>query len=165
MKGLMQSELFDVTEVQEKNLELKKKEHQKKNIEARKKLKIPYFEEPKNDNELLLNYQYRFIKNNDVTAWGQLIDLSFKVTKRLLWKWMKDKKICLDDIEQDEKTSIAVEYVLRRYEKNIGYAIHKSFISALNDGVKHAMLYTTELDKNTKSLDDMYFDENRGWRI
>mgnify|MGYP003290175192 CR=1 FL=1 len=155
MKGLMQSDLFDVESICNVNAEIKKKEHERLNLEARKNLSLPYYPEPKNDNEKLFNYQYEYIKNNDSVAWGNLLELSFIVTKRLVWKWMKAEKIILDDIEQDEKTSIAVEYVLRRYTKNIGYCITTNFITALKDGVKHAMKYKTKADYVTDSLEDL----------
>lgn len=157
----MQSDLFNVQEVEKENEEKKQKEHEEKNLAARKQLVIPYFDNPQNDNEMLFNYQYEYIKNNSEKAWGDLITLSFKVTKRLVWLWMKKNKLHLDAIEQDEKTSIAVEYVLRRYKKNIGYCINKNFISALKEGVKHAMLYTTKIEINTTSIDEVYFKEEK----
>lgn len=154
MRGLLQSDLFDVEEIEKQNLEMQQRKHDELNEEARKRLILPFYDVPKNDSEKLLNYQFNYLKNGDMNAWGNLISLSFIVTKRLVWRWMKKNHLKLDDIEQDEKTSIAVEYVLRRYKTRIGYCITKNFITALNDGVKHAMLYSTKIDEATSLLDD-----------
>lgn len=161
MKGLMQSDLFDVSAIEAINNQQREREHNEKNLKARKALILPYYPNPKNDNERLFNYQYLYIKNNDEEAWGKLISLSFKVTKRLVWRWMKNNKTLLDEIEQDEKTSVAVEYVLRRYVKNVGYCIKKNFITALNEGVKHAMLYTTKIEQNSTSWEEVFFVEDK----
>lgn len=155
MKGLMQSDLFNVEEVAFCNSEIKRIEHEKANLEARKQLKPPHYDEPKNDNERLMNYQYDYIVNGSEEAWGKLIELSFVVTKRLVWRWLKAKKMHLDDIDQDEKTSIAVEYVLRRYKTRIGYCVTKNFFTALQNGVEHAMLYKTKIDEETDYLEDL----------
>lgn len=155
MKGLLQSDLFDVENITQTNEQLKQKQQEEQNIKARQSLELPYYSNPKNDSERLLNYQYEYIKNNNEKAWGDLITLSFIVTKRLVWRWMKLHKLQLDDIEQDEKTSIAVEYVLRRYKTRIGYCVTKNFITALNDGVKHAMLYTTKIEEQTVLMSDI----------
>lgn len=155
MGQIWQPDLFDVEEIVRINEEIKEKEHYRLNMIARKSLNPPYYDDPQNDNERLLNYQYEYLKNDNQYAWGQLIELSFIVAKRLVWKWMKQKRVRLDEIEQDEKTSIAVEYVLRRYKTNIGYCINTNYISALKDGVKHAMLYITKLDMETTYMSDV----------
>lgn len=154
MKGILQSDLFDVEALVKEHEKIKQQEHDKANQLARQSLVLPHYDEPKNDSERLLNYQYDYIKNNNQSAWGELITLSFIVTKRLVWKWMKSHRVQLDEIEQDEKTSIAVEYVLRRYKTRIGYCVTKNFITALNDGVKHAMLYTTKTEEQTILMTD-----------
>lgn len=163
MKGLMQSELFDVSAIEAINKEIKEAEHIKENLAARRALILPYYQDPKNDNEKMFNYQYEYLKNNDEDAWGKMIELAFKITKRLVWQWMKKNKVRLDSIEQDEKTSVAVEYVLRRYKKNVGYCVYKNFITALNEGVKHAMLYCTKLDQNTTSWEEVFFVEEKDY--
>lgn len=155
MRGLLQSNLFDVEEIEQTNREIVQKQHDQANEDARKHLVLPYYQNPKNDAERLMNYQFDYIKNGSEQAWGELITLSFKVTKRLVWKWMKSHKLRLDDIEQDEKTSIAVEYVLRRYKTRIGYCVTKNFITTLEKGVEHAMLYKTKMDVETDYIEDI----------
>lgn len=155
MKGLMQSDLFDVAEIEQINADIVQKQHDQANLDARKLLRLPYYENPKNDAEKLMNYQHDYIMNNSQDAWGKLIQLSFVVTKRLVWRWMKTHKMRMDEIEQDEKTSIAVEYVLRRYKTRIGYCVTKNFITALQSGVEHAMLYKTKLDEETDFIEDI----------
>lgn len=155
-KGLMQSDLLDISESEQINAGLKKAETEQQNLEARKSLVLLHYDSPQNDNELLMNYQYQFLMNDDQTAWGKLIDLAFIVTKRLVWKWMKANKLKLDDIAQEERVSDAVFYVLRRYKTNVGYAVQKNYIHALELGVHHAMQYQTKLDEKT----DLFADPN-----
>lgn len=155
-KGVLQSDLFDVQGLTQENAEIAEEKKQVAIIEARKTMELPYFPEPKNDNELLFNYQHDFIKYDDQEAWGKLLMLSSVVTKRLLWKWLSEHpKEFLDDIAQDEKTSIAVLYVLRRYKENVGWYVKKNFIGALKSGVLHAMRYTTKIEKHTVYAEDV----------
>lgn len=152
-KGLMQTDLFNIESVEESNRAKKEKEHLRLVEEAQEKMKLPYFENPKNDNERLLNFQHDYIKNKDQKAWGELLTLSFIVAARIVRKEVYENKLPYDEVDQDEKTSIAVEYVLRRYKKNIGWYVSKSYISALKKGVIHAIYYQTKKDAETDSIE------------
>lgn len=146
----------EIEELIDSMTEEQKQEFQRQNKEAHDKADLPYFENPKNDSQLLLNYQFLYLRNGDQKAWGDLLSLSYEVTQRLLWKWLSEHKgIYLDKYDQSEKIDEAIWYVLRRYKTRVGWYVSKNFISALNGGVKHAMLYITELDKNTIVTDDM----------
>lgn len=146
----------EIEELIDSMTEEQQKEFQSKNKEAHERADLPYFENPTNDNQLLLNYQYLFLRNNDKKAWGDLLSLAYTVTQRLLWKWLKEHKdVYVDKYDQSEKIDEAIWYVLRRYKTRIGWYVSKNFISALKGGVKHAMLYCTELDKNTIITDDL----------
>lgn len=152
-KGVMQNDLFDVQKVEEDNKVIKAEEHRKQVEEAQQKMELPYFPEPKNDNEKLLNFQYEYIKNKDQKAWGELLKLAFVVAGRIVRKEVFENKLPYDSLDREEKTSIAVEYVLRRYSKDVGWYVSRNYISALKKGVFHAIYYQTKKDAETDSIE------------
>lgn len=161
-KGKLQEDIFNVAEVEAINNEIKQKQHEEAVKEAQKHMNLPYFEHPKGDNQILLNYQHDYIKYGDTAAWGKLLELAFEVTKRLIWAWLKKHRdVYLDDISQEEKASIAMEYVLRRYKKNVGWYVEKNFIGALKGGVIHAMSYTSKIEEMTVVVEDVHLERNK----
>lgn len=154
-KGLMQDNLFNVESSVIVNAEIKESQKLKRLEIARRNMILPYFPDPQNDNERLLNYQFDFIKNNDMVAWGNLITLAYKIAKIYVRRFLKNNKgFFLDEYEQEEKVDIAVEYVLKRYKENPTWCVTKNYLSALNNGVTHAMLYKTKSDEVTISTDN-----------
>lgn len=161
-KGKLQEDIFNVAEIEAINNEIKQKQHEIAVKEAQKHMNLPYFEHPKGDNQILLNYQHDYIKYGDTAAWGKLLELAFEVTKRLIWAWLKEHRdVYLDDISQDEKASIAMEYVLRRYTKNVGWYVEKNFIGTLKGGVIHAMSYTSKIEEMTVVVEDVHLERNK----
>lgn len=161
-KGKLQNDIFNVAEIEAINNEIKQKQHEIAVKEAQKKMNLPYFEHPKGDNQILLNLQHDYIKYGDTAAWGKLLELAFEVTKRLIWAWLKEHRdVYLDDIDQDEKASIAMEYVLRRYTKNVGWYVEKNFIGTLKGGVVHAMSYTSKIEEMTVVVEDVHLERNK----
>lgn len=161
-KGKLQDDMFDVEEIEAVNNSIKQQQHDNAIKEAQKHMILPYFESPDSDNELLLNYQHDFIKNGDKNAWGKLLSLAFEVTKRLIWAWLKEHRdVYLDEIGQDEKASIAMEYVLRRYSKNVGWYVKKNYIGALKGGVMHAMGYTSKIEEMTDICENVNLERSK----
>lgn len=140
------------------------RELKKQIMDAREKIKdtLPHFENPKNDNEVLLNLQWDLF-HGDESAWGKLLNLSLIVCKNLVRKHMKSQKMFLDEIEQDERSSIAMEYGLRRFNKTVGYCCTTNFITFFSDCVTHAMKYFTTED--TISHVESIREESRMKRI
>lgn len=161
-KGIIQEDIFNVAEIEAINNGMKTKQHEIAVEEAQKKMDLPYFAQPKGDNQILLNYQHDYIKYGDTEAWGKLLGLAFEVTKRLIWAWLKQHRdVYLDEIGQDEKASIAMEYVLRRYSKNVGWYVKKNYIGALKGGVMHAMSYTSKIEKMTVVCEDVHLERSK----
>lgn len=150
-----QDNLFDVDQITRENEEIKQAKHKESNLKARESLNLPYYPNPKDENALMMNYQYEYLMQGKKESWGKLIVLANKVCERMVYGWCAKKNQWLDKTAIQEKASIAMEYVLRRYETNIGYAITTNFIIQLQNGVKHAMLYTTAMEENTVSLDEI----------
>lgn len=167
-RGIIQSELGDVfNDCDKKNAELLQAEKRRLNELARKKAleKLPYYAEPKNDNEKLLNFQYEYLSKPNQLTWWNLVELSEQVTRRIVIHFCRQKNIpfyftntnkrvpfgavCVED-----KAGEALEYVMRRYQDNIGYVVEKNYISFLKGGVKHAFEYIfTKKDSKTKIID------------
>jgi len=158
-KGKLQDDIFDVEEVAAENQQIKQIQHEKDVKEAQKLMNLPYFQNPKGDNQVLLNLQHDYIKNGDTEAWGKLLTLAYEVSKRLIWQWLREHRdVFLDEIAQEEKASIAMEYVLRRYSKNVGWYVDKNFIGALKGGVMHAMSYTSKIEEMTVVCEDVHLE-------
>lgn len=161
-RGKMQQDFSDTTDFDKGSIEFQKalekkaeEEHLQRVIEARAKINAPYFPNPKDDNEKLLNLQYNFLKSGSQADWWKLLEFSQVIMKRLVWHFMKQKKISLDEISQDEKVGIALVYVMRRYETTIGYYVSKNYISFLKGGVRHAFDYHNKTDDELL-LDDKH---------
>lgn len=106
---------------------------------------LPYFPEPKNDNETLLNYQYEFYRNDKQKALKKMYSLSLTICRRMVNKYMQSKKIYFSDV--DEKAHDAAMYVLTRFMKpNSTYAIRKSFIAALHHAVLYIVCHRRKVD-------------------
>jgi len=174
-----QSDLFSLDEITETNRKLNEERQGFAIIPANQVLinrpllsGLPYFENPKNDNEVLLNAQYDFLIKGKNEAWGIILNLSFEIMYRLVKAYARDHKQYLDKIDLDEKTSKAVLYVLKRYKPEYGeqlpkkrrknfyerfplgqYYVTTNYIDFLKKGTVHAFLYTTKLEKNTTSLE------------
>lgn len=117
---------------------------------------LPYYANPVNDNELLLNYQHAWLVHGDFAARQKMFELGYKVMKRLLWRKMKKSGLgYLDKELQDDIVSNAFVYVFRRFD--YGYCVTKNFLTVLNDGLRHALYYRTMADAET-SLDDIKGD-------
>ena len=151
----VEQDLFSLESADALNQSWEEKERERLNMESRKSMNLPYYDKPQNDSERLLNYQYELLKNNNDAVWDEMLELAFKVCLNLVWAYMKKNKTRLDPVEQREKADIAMNYVLRRYKKNVGWYVTKNYIRALKDGVKHAMDYTTTIQKNTIYTDDL----------
>lgn len=154
---VLQESIFDSSELQQMTVQVKEKQEreareakaalEKAVVDAQRKMILPYYPDPKNDNELLLNLQYEYCKTGSQKAWGDLLINSTRVLHNLMKNYTVTHKVYLDDIEQSEKISIALLYVMRRYKERVGWCVKKNFISALRDGLfNHAMKYKTMAD-------------------
>lgn len=112
------------------------------------KADLKRFPEPKNDNDRLFNLQAEFYDRDcDDTIFWQMWTLAEKVCERIIKKKTRSSRHKYDRDELDEKKSIAVEYVMRRFKYETGYCVTSNWIVALEQGVKHALEYQTEAQK------------------
>lgn len=123
--------------------------------------KLLHFEEPKNDNEWLLNYQYDFY-NGDMSAWHKLWTLSYTVVHRMFTTQIRKNRLHYSFDERYDRELYAVEYVLRRFKKAKPYFIRYDFLKQLKGGVLHAIYYQTKADKLVDFMSDEQLYTMRG---
>lgn len=106
---------------------------------------LPYFPEPKNDNETLLNYQYEFYHSDKQKALKKMYTLSLTICRRMVNQYMQSKKVYFPDA--DEKAHDAAMYVLTRFmQPDSTYVIHKSFTAALHHAVLYILCHRRKVD-------------------
>lgn len=125
------------------------------NKEAQKKRKLPYFENPKDDNERLLNYQYAYMTQNDKNALNAMYKKGKKIAlKYIAAKAKKNKHIaalCMGD--REEKAHNAITYIIARYLRVKDFAIHESFTAYLYLRIQHELFYRRKVDKIVDFVD------------
>lgn len=144
----MQAELFP--EIPEKEKEERETKRQSA-IDS-----LPFFPEPRNDNEILLNLQRRLLADNDKSAWGELWERCMAIAGKLITIERKAKGLHFSDDELEDLKIDAVMYVLRRYRKTYSggavWHVKKSFMNALRGGVLHALYYEAQDKPKVKVL-------------
>lgn len=154
MRVWEQQSLFDVeyyVELNTQRVEIKKEPVEIKRSLIQASSTLPYYDNPVNDNELLLNYQHDWLVHDDFAARQKMFELGYKVMQRLLWRKMKKGGLeYLDKEQQGDIVSNAFVYVFRRFD--YGYCVTKNFLTVLNDGLRHALYYRTMANAET-SLD------------
>lgn len=119
---------------------------------------LPHFYAPKDDNELLLNYQYEMIMHHSKAAEEKLWVKSISLAGAFIRKEMGNKGFFLSREEIEDKKLDAVEYVLRRFKGKKQYYIKESFTSAIYFGVEHALYYR---NKGESLIDEIIEKMNR----
>lgn len=174
MPDLFQGELFTQEELEsldQCNREIAVKDMLKKRAEFYKNAALPYFENPTNDAERFLNWQYRYLKYDDQEAWKEMGLIAYELFWRLLWKRMREGKAGKKRLSKSDQTDVvskAYYYVMRRYmpHKNIAlnaedlrgiqkfYYVKKDVTGFLDKGLKHALFYRTKKDTE-QSLEEL----------
>ena len=113
---------------------------------------LPYYPEPRDDNQRLLNYQHDWLEKNDTGAWSRLWVLARKVARRMIRAMEKKRGFTLDRLDEDDRVDTAVCYVLRRYQD--GWYVKKAYLKAIKEGVVHALWYRTMADEVQDSIPD-----------
>lgn len=136
-------------------------ELEKCDTKTRQKLKLKYFEVPKNDNEKLFNLQKLFYdsKNDDDETKTNLIfwqmwQLTAKVAQRIIIKTVQARGLEFAPDEVADKVSDTCEYLLRRFKTYNNYFVSTNWIIAIRDSARHALDYQTKLDSKTVGLAD-----------
>ena len=126
------------------------------NEEAEKpKPALPHFDNPKCDNERLLNYQYEYKEHGDQNALNSMYTLGYKIAlKYISTKAKKNRHIAeLCESDREEKAHNAITYIIARYLKVSDFAISESFTAYLYLRIQHELFYTRKVDRIVRFVD------------
>ena len=105
---------------------------------------LPYFSEPRNDNERLLNYQYEY-RNGKADALGQMYELLFTIAYKSINKSKRGRDFCASD--RKTKAQDAATYVIEQYITRPSFAITESVTGYLYTRVNRELNYARKCDK------------------
>ena len=118
---------------------------------------LPYFSEPRNDNERLLNYQYEY-RNGKPDALGQMYELLFTIAYKSINKSKRGRDFCASD--RKTKAQDAATYVIEQYITRPSFAITESVTGYLYTRVNRELNYARECDKMLAFTDKLPEREN-----
>ena len=135
-------------------LEFELDELPKENKAEKPKPALPHFDNPKCDNERLLNYQWEY-KNGDQNALNSMYTLGYKIAlKYINANARKNRHIGeLSHSDKEEKAHSAITYIIARYLRVKDFAITESFTGYLFLRIKHELFYQRKVDKIVDFVD------------
>ena len=144
---------FDFSEPLKQKLSYKQLEFDF-NALLKKKNNLPHYENPKCDNELLLNYQWDF-KQGDKSALNKMYKLGLSIAKRYISIHAKKNTHIakLDIRSREEKAHNAITYIITRYLQISDFVIEKSFTSYLYLRIQHELFYRRKVDDIVSFVD------------
>ena len=136
-------------------LEFEFDELPKENKAEKPKPALPHYDQPQNDNERLLNYQWAYKENGDQNALNSMYTLGYKIAlKYISTKAQKNRHIAeLCRSDREEKAHNAITYIIVRYLRVKDFAITKSFTGYLFLRIKHELFYYRKVDKVVSFVD------------
>ena len=116
---------------------------------------LPHYDQPQNDNERLLNYQWAYKENGDQNALNSMYTLGYKIAlKYISTKAQKNRHIAeLCRSEKEEKAHNAITYIIARYLRVQDFVIMESFTSYLYLRVQHELFYRRKVDEIVSFVD------------
>lgn len=116
---------------------------------------LPYYSEPKNDNEKLLNWQYEYRIKGDEKALNKMYRLGETIALRYINSIAKNNKAVakLAQYDKEEKAHNAITYMIARYLRVKDFAITDSFTGYLYLRIKHELFYQRKVDKIVDFVD------------
>ena len=115
---------------------------------------LPYYENPKSDNQKLINWQKEYREGDD-----KALDLIFELSKQIAWKYINkiSKKNLevkrLSASERENKATDAATYIVVQLMTRPNFAITQSFTGYLWLRVMHELFYYREVDKIVDFVD------------
>lgn len=105
---------------------------------------LPHYDEPKSDNERLLNLQYEY-KHGRAEALGEMYEALFLIAKKTINKRPRGRDFCVAIREQ--KAQDAATYIIEQYLKRPAFVIERSITGYLYTRVSKELNYARECDK------------------
>jgi len=116
---------------------------------------LPYFPEPKTDNERLFNLQYEYRNNGIKSAIATMYTLLERVSAKIITKECKKRKI--RGIDRKEKAQDVASYIIEQYLTRKCFVIKSSFVAYCFLQAKHEIFYQKEIDKITDFVGEDFF--------
>lgn len=131
----------------------------------KKEVELPFFENPRSDNERLLQFQYEF-RHGDKNALDKMYRLGFEIAMKFINTQAKRNSYIrsLGFDEKVEKANDATTYIIEQYLKRPDFSILKNWPGYLFLRVQHELYYQREVDKAVEFIDleDMQNCEDTG---
>ena len=126
------------------------------NEEAEKpKPALPHYDQPQNDNERLLNYQWAYKENGDNSALNAMYALGYTIAMKYISAKAKKNRhiaeLCRSD--KEEKAHNAITYIIARYLRDKDFVIIRSFTGYLYLRIQHELYYYRKVDKIVSFVD------------
>nr|DAS08081.1 MAG TPA: hypothetical protein [Caudoviricetes sp.] len=120
---------------------------------------IPHFDAPQDDNERLLEYQYRYKVEGEKSALGDMYRLGVEVCKKMISQKAKTNKHVkkLNADTREEKAIDATNYIIMRLIQRPRWFIKTSFTAYLYLRLLHELFYRRKVDEIVRfvSLEEM----------
>ena len=115
---------------------------------------LPHYDQPQNDNERLLNYQWEY-KNGDQNALNSMYTLGYKIAlKYISTKAQKNRHIAeLCRSDKEERAHNAITYIIARYLRDKDFVIIRSFTGYIYLRIQHELYYYRKVDKIVSFVD------------
>lgn len=121
---------------------------------------LPYFEAPKDDNERLLNLQYRYRVDGEQQALSEMYRIAIQIAPKLVSLVCKQFKQRLPGLDRYEKAHQAVTYIISAYLSKPRWAIKDSWTGYLYLAAKKQVLGKRKVDGIVDFVDmDDFFKE------
>lgn len=116
---------------------------------------LPHYDQPQNDNEKLLNWQYEYRIKGDENALNKMYRLGEIIALRYINTVAKKNKAVakLAQSDKEEKAHNAITYIIARYLRVKDFAITESFTGYLFLRIKHELFYHRKVDKIVDFVD------------
>lgn len=124
-------------------------------IESKKEVvELPRYENPRTDNERLLQFQYEF-RHGDANALQKMYALGFTVAMKFInTEARRNKHIRhLDFDTKAEKANDATTYIIEQYLKRADFAIKKNWPGYLYLRIQHELYYRRKVDEIVDFID------------
>lgn len=126
------------------------------------KTNLPHFQEPKNDNERLLELQYQYKVNGKQEALTEIYELSCEICGKYISKETNRNRHIknMDLDERSDKAKDAATYIVEQLLKRPDFQINKSFTGYLFLRVMKELYYQRKVDTIVDFVDlDEFFKE------
>lgn len=115
---------------------------------------LPFFPEPKNDNERLMNFQHEYYRGNE-SALNDIYKTGYEVAYKMINQTVCENKHVkgLSLEQRAEKAHQAITYIIEQYLKKDCFVIKTSMTAYIYLRVKHELFYKRKCDNLVQFVD------------